>query len=387
MSREPEAEWSVRFVASEAEIADDLWAVCFTPPREGRWWYRSLERSELEDQFTFFYALIEQNGVPIGIAPLFTARLPLDVALPDWLKTILRPLGKTLASLTHPQTLFVGSPCSEQGSVGMRDSTERRAAFLALQDALEREAARRGLAMIVWKDFEDADRADLDWLASQRRLFAMRSLPSTVVALGSDRKEDYYAALKASQRGSLRRRIRRSMERVELDTEVIRHPDDAALDQLFALFWQTYERSQTKFERLTRRFFGEIAEAPAASFLLLRERSTRAIVAFRLSFTVGERIINKFIGIDYARPREWMLYFRLWDAGLDWALSQHARTIQSGQTGYAAKLETGHRLVPLTNYCMHRNATMHRIFRAAAGLIERLEARQERKAAAQKATS
>jgi hypothetical protein len=85
-----------------------------------------------------------------------------------------------------------------------------------------------------------------------------------------------------------------------------------------------------------------------------------------LCLDMGSRVINKFIGIDYRRPRDWLLYFRLWDAAVDWALSRGADAIQSGQTGYAPKIETGHRLVPLTNYCAHRNRFVHAIGRAFA---------------------
>ncbi|MCX7172217.1 MAG: hypothetical protein NTY41_18585, partial [Proteobacteria bacterium] len=83
----------------------------------------------------------------------------------------------------------------------------------------------------------------------------------------------------------------------------------------------------------------------------------------------ASHVINKFVGIDYARPREWLLYFRLWEAALDWALSRGARSIQSGQTGYAPKIELGHRLVSLTNYCSHRNPLIHLIYAQVAKTV------------------
>src|SRR3989442_14598297 len=93
------------------------------------------------------------------------------------------------------------------------------------------------------------------------------------------------------------------------------------------------------------------------------------MVAFMLCFDLGSRVINKFIGIDYRRPREWLLYFRLWDAAVDWALARGVGAIQSGQTGYAPQIETGHRLVPLTDDCAHRNRVVHLIGRASARYI------------------
>ena len=152
--------------------------------------------------------------------------------------------------------------------------------------------------------------------------------------------------------------------------EVVQHPDGLVLDEVFSLFWQTYEHATVRFEKLNRKFFEIVATQSVTHFILLRERSSNEMIAFMLCFAVGSKLINKFIGIDYRRPREWLLYFRLWDAAVDWALSRGADTIQSGQTGYAPKIETGHRLAPMTNYCAHRNPVIHAIGSACARRID-----------------
>jgi hypothetical protein len=58
-----------------------------------------------------------------------------------------------------------------------------------------------------------------------------------------------------------------------------------------------------------------------------------------------------------------MLYFRLWDTVVDWALSRGFSSIQSGQTTYGAKIEMGHDLFPLVNYGRHRKLLIHIIYR------------------------
>ena len=353
---------SVRIVASAAEIPEALWDACFPPPLEGRWWYQALEASGLDDQFTFAYALIHADERPVGIAPLFVMTVPLGLAVPEWLRPILSIPARMLPFLADPRTLFVGSPCGEEGTVGLLGDVDRRAALIALQDALEAEAQRRDAAMIIWKDFPSADEEDFTWLATRRRLFRLTGFPGTMIDLPKPSKDAYYAALKSSHRTSLKRKLRRSAERVEIAVAAIQNPDDKTLDEIFALFWQTYEKAPTKFERLNRGFFAAIAAKPVSYFVLLRERQSGDLIAFKLCFALGNRVIHKFIGIDYRRPRDWMLYFRLWDATLDWCLARGATSIQTGQTGYAAKIETGHRLVPLTNYCQHRNGFMHKLF-------------------------
>jgi hypothetical protein len=364
------ARYTVRFVASESQVDAALWQACFAPPLEGRWWYATLEQSGLDDQFSFLYAVIQRDGVAVGIAPAFVMDFPVALVAPGWMRPAIELLGKAFPSLARPRTLFVGSPCADEGTVGTVQSVDRREALLALQEALEDQAGVVGAALLVWKDMPAADAADLGWIALRKRLFRVESFPGAVVDLPSRSKDDYFATLKGSRRYHLRKKIRRSAQLVDVRIEVVQRPDTRALDQLFGLFWQTYERATARFERLNRRFFELVAARPEAHFIILRESASGDMLAFMLCFDMGSRVINKFIGFDYGRPREWLLYFRLWDAALDWALTRGAGAIQSGQTGYAPKIETGHRLVPLANFCSHRNRVVHAVARACARRID-----------------
>ncbi len=359
----PDPVYSISFVDTEKAIPAELWAACFPPPLEGHWWYRVLEASGLEHQFTFFYALIMQDGNAVGIAPLFTMRLEVEFLVPDALVPFLAWLGKLLPALSAPAGLFIGSPCADEGTVGLLPGTDRRAAFLALQQAAEAEAARRGAVLVAWKDFPLACEDDLAWLAARAGLFRMVGFPGAVVDLPGPRKEDYLAALTSSRRYSLKRNLKRSAEAFDPIVEAVQNPDAATLDELYALFEQTRGRAKTTFEDLGRAFFEHVAREPVSYFIILRERDSGRAVAFKLCFLVGEHVINKYIGLDYSRPKSWFLYYRLFDAVLDWSLTCGARSIQSGQTGYSAKLAQGHRLYPLTAYGKHRNGALHAIIR------------------------
>src|ERR1700730_2691082 len=73
--------------------------------------------------------------------------------------------------------------------------------------------------------------------------------------------------------------------------------------------------------------------------------------------------------MDYGRPKEWMLLFRLWEAAVDVASSRGFSSIVSGRSSYEAKIQIGHKLVPLNNYCGHRNIVLHNIYRIFAHTI------------------
>jgi len=346
---------SVGFVSRAGEIDPALWEACFPPPLEGRWWYETLERSRLEDQFRFLYAVIRDGNAPVGIAPLFIMNFPVSLVAPDALKPLLPLLG----SLARPKTLFVGSPCSDEGTVGLLPGVDRIAALLAVHQAVNAKAQELDAPLVVWKDMPPQ-------VPQPEGTFRVMSFPGTLVQLGGD-KAAYLASLKGSRRHNLLKKVRRSVSHVTVRTEVLREP---VLDEIFPLFMQTYERSSTHFERLPREFFAQVVQVPCARFVMLREEKSGELVAFMLLFELGTRLINKFVGIDYRRPGEWQLHFRLWDTVVDYALSRGMREIQSGQTGYAAKIETGHRLVPLVNFCRHRNPIVHRLAALAAWRID-----------------
>jgi hypothetical protein len=362
--------YQAEFLETASQIPDDLWDICFQPPSASRWWYEALERSGIDDQFTFFYGLLKHLGCPVGIAPVFAMDIPVEQVAPREFLRLTQLVGKIRPSVLCQRTLFVGSPILDESRVGLVPDADRRAALLARQFALEAKAAELRASLIVWKDFPESSSADMNWLSRQRGLFRVTSLPNTVVELPSHRKEDYFAALKRSRRYNLKSKLRRSRERVALSVEVLQRPDAKTLDDIFALFWQTYQKSTSKFERLNRRFFEVFAEEQATLFIVLREKVSGEMVAFRLSFDMGERLINLFIGMDYSRPKEWMLFFRLWEAAVDVALSRGLTAIVSGRSSYEVKIETGHKLVPLNNYCRHKNILLHTIYRIVAQRID-----------------
>lgn len=360
--------FTVEWVSSESGISQALWDACFPPPLEGRWWYRALERCGIEDQFQFMYGVVHMQGQPVAIVPAFVMGVPITLILPPWLLPVAGLLGRIAPSVLRQRTLFVGSPCSDEGAVGITPGADRLAVLQCVQQALRVQARKLDAPMLVWKDFPASFENVMEPLSRSAGMFRMISFPGTAVDLPAS-KEDYFDALKASRRHLLKKKLRRSAENVAVDIDVVQQPGAESMDEIFGLFWQTYEKATTKFERLNRRFFDLIAQEPQSYFITLRERSTGKLVAFMLCFAFRDHIINKFIGIDYRRPKEWYLYFRLWGAVLDWSYSRSARSIQSGQTGYAPKIEIGHKLVPLTNYCAHRNPLIHRIYAAVARTV------------------
>ncbi len=381
--------FSIKWVKSEAEIPSQLWEECFPPPFEGRWWYSVLERSGLESQFQFSYGLLSSQGKLIGIVPVFLNDVPIELVAPDAIAAGLRILSKAIPSCGYQRTLFVGSPCADEGTVGLIPGINLDEVVTFIHVEVIKLATLLKAPMIVWKDFPGADECALDILCTNGQAFKMTSYPGTVVHLQEATMDAYLKGLKSSHRHNLLKKLKRSKQKFPLQVSTIQIPTDKELDEIFALFWQTYERGKTKFERLDKKFFSLIAQQKEAWFVMLREPVTASpidpntanasstdpsptqgkLVAFMLCFLIGDRIINKFIGLDYSQPKEASLYFRLWEAAVEWTVSHGIKELQSGQTGYRFKLDIGNSLIPLFNYCQNRNPLINFIFAKVASTV------------------
>ena len=360
--------YKVDWLDSVADIPTPLWEECFAAPYEGRWWYEALEQAGLEYQFVFKFGLVSRNRVPVAIVPAFLMNVPIELVIPPALLPIFKGLGKLFPTMLYQRTFFIGSPCSEEGRVGLVQGVDANEVFTAVNQSMFEQADKLGATMRVWKDFASEYEAAFLSLMRTQGLFHLVSFPGTSLALEGSKKEDYIASIKSSRRNKIKKKMKQAHE-APVYVEIIRQPNSSQLDEIFALFWQTYEKGDTKFERLNRRVFELLSAYENSHYVVLRKKDTHEMLAFMLCFAMGDHIINKFIGIDYRQPKEWFLYFKLWDAAVEWSYSVGGKSIQSGQTGYAPKIELGNDMVPLSNYCRHQNPVVNFIYQLVAKTI------------------
>ena len=353
--------YGVTWVESADAVGETLWAACFPQPLEGLWWYRSLERAKLEDQFTFAYAIVSRDGVPIGIAPAFQMDLALEIVLPDEIKSLAIWIGKTFPALRYQRTLFIGSPCAEEGTIGLIPGVALSDVMPALVAAVEQRATAIKAHMIVWKDMPETACRQMEAATLSRGYFKVPSFPGTQIENLPSSFDGYLKSLPSSHRYHLKKKLKASKSALDLTCTIVQKPDAATLAQVWPLFMQTYERATTQFERLTPAFFDELAKIDSTHFILLRRRSDNVLVAFMLCYASPGHATNKFIGIDYTLGTEFYLYFRLFEEFVIWATSLGATSLQSGQTGYRAKFDLGHEPAPLYNLARNRNWLMNKV--------------------------
>ncbi|MFI5015315.1 MAG: GNAT family N-acetyltransferase [Hyphomicrobiales bacterium] len=346
---------------SSGEIPAEIWERCFPAPLEGVWLYETLEQSGLEEQFSFAYALVLRGEAIVAVAPVFTALLPISLIAPNIVDQALSLGGRLFEHLRFQKTLFVGSPCADAGNVGTVPGVTLAEVAPALQEALWKRARESGAASLVWKDFPESSWGVLRDLSRNAGLCEAVSYPGTqILKIGRD-FDAYLQRLSGNRRHNLRKKLRLSRSHVEIEVDILSQPDEALIEDVWRLFQNTYERATTRFERLTKRFWEIAARQPQSRLIVLRERKSGKAAAFMLVILKGKRAINKFIGIDYGLSSKAYLYFRLWEEFMRFAMRVGAEDVQSGQTGYRAKLDVGHELVPLNNFFRYRNPFIHKL--------------------------
>jgi hypothetical protein len=380
----------VHFRPAAADIPAELWARCFAAETEGYFWFELLERSELDDQFEFAYAVVYRHDDPVAIAPVFLMDLTIDIAAPPALMPIM-PMVKRIAPKLYTQrTLFIGAPGADESALGLVAGGNLVDVVRAVTQAALERAKEVKASLVVWKDFPSQYWPSLRACKEQWRLFELVSFPNTRIDNPGSDFDAYLQGLSSDNRSKLRRKLRRSRVTCDLRPTVVDSVQPELIDEIWPLYAQTFAKADMKFERLTKAFFSHALSLENSVIVLLRDGASERPVAFMLCFLLGRRAVNKYIGIDYGYLPKSFLYFRLFEEFVRWAQAVGASELQSGQTVYRAKLDLGHQLIPLSHFVHHRNWLVHHAFAFIAryvdwstldtGLRDHVEARARRKA-------
>ncbi|HEX9446037.1 MAG TPA: GNAT family N-acetyltransferase, partial [Candidatus Binatia bacterium] len=250
---------------------------------------------------------------------------------------------------------------SERGRIGLVPGHRLEEVLPALHAAARARAAQMNARVIVYKDFAKKNTRVFDAFCGLG-LAKMVSYPGTRMGLKGAGFESHLKTLKSSRRYKIRKKLERGRDAAQLRGEVVQHPSPPLVEEIFALYRQTYQKGKIKFERMTPQFFRAMAGEDLCHFVLLRRVEDAGLAAFMMCLRVDSRVVNKFVGLDYGVAAEAFLYFRLYEHAVDWASRAGAREFHSGQGTYASKLELGHGLIPLYNYFEHQSPLLHRLF-------------------------
>jgi len=357
----------------ETVIADSIeafsreeWNRLFPDELEDWNYYRAVEHSGLPD-FRWVYFGVREGGELRAVIPAFLTDYELDTTVGGPLRRVTDALSRWFPRLLHQRMLGLGSPVAEQCHLGLAPDTpapEQQRLLNTILTRAENFAREQCVQMFATKDSSAAQDALWAHAAKRQGLRRQPGLPTAYLNVAFANTDEYLQSLSRATRKDLRRKLKMAADvRVEWRGGI----DDIA-DDVMRLYRSTYMKAQFSFEELTPEYFRNV----------LRELDGRAscvtywlgakLVAFNLVLHDGKRLLDKFLGMDYAVARDYNLYFCSWFENVRYCIEHHIPLYQSGQGLHAVKRRLGSRLAPNWLWYCHRNRALDAIL----ALVERL---------------
>jgi len=346
-------------------FAVEDWNRLFPHELEDHAYLRAVERAGLRD-FRYLYIAVREGVRLLAAVPAFLTAYRLDTTVQGSLRRVTECLAKVLPHLLRIPMLSLGSPVTERCRVGFApdSTTEQRVAWLdSILCHLEAVAASRKVGLLAVKDASVEETA---WsqVCPRHGLRALPGLPGATLDIRWNDVEGYFGSLGPATRKDLRRK-----RRVAAPLRIEWRSDLAGLaDDVQRLYRKTLAHAEFTFEELTPAYFENVLrEMPGRAFCVTYFEQDR-LLAFNLVLRDRERLLDKFLGIDYAAMHHYNLYHVSWLENVRYCIAEGVRVYESGQGLHREKLRLGSTLHPNLLWYRHRNAVLD----AALARLERL---------------
>ncbi|MGU9828063.1 GNAT family N-acetyltransferase [Pseudomonas sp. LF242] len=241
---------------------------------------------------------------------------------------------------------FVGTTVSEYSPFPQGVSPQDLAQWLQYECAPQRK-------LTVIKDvpcnsplLSDADNRyahDLIDDCTRRGFISLEGQALAYVPINFTTIDEYLARLSHSRRRNIRRKLRsREALRVEvLDTGDARFNDDAWLAHLYALYRAVYDQSEIHFDLLTPEFFSSLLKDAASNGRVFCYWHCDELIGYNLCYVEGDKLLDKYIGLNYPQALEFNLYFVSWFVNLEYAVANGLKFYVAGWTDPQVKASLG----------------------------------------------
>lgn len=183
--------------------------------------------------------------------------------------------------------------------------------------------------------------------------------------------EDYVAALPRGRRRDLRRKLR---SRAVLDVAIVptgaAFGDDAAVEELHALYRNVHAQSEVHFDFLEREFFAAVLCDANIGGIVFMYRRAGLLIGWNLCFEYDGALVDKYMGMLYPEAREHDLYAVSWIENLAYARRRGLRRYIAGWTDPAVKAHLGARFTFTRHAVYPRNPVLRLGLRCVARWFE-----------------
>jgi hypothetical protein len=352
---ELEPKLTTKVVNRITKLPEKDWISVFPKALENYLFFKTLDESSFE-QFEFFYILVYDNNVPVGATSCFITNFPLSIAVKGFLKRFLGIIEMAVPRILNPKTLICGLPMGE-GRIGIAGNTEL--VMNELNSALEKLAEEQRAALIIYKDFNSSYKDALRPLIKNGYI-KLESFPSTDMEVNFNDFDGYLKRLSSSSRENLRRNLKKADAKAKIELTVKNALEPEELQQAYQLYLQTYNKQELGFEKLTIKFFINIAKNMPDETRFFLWRIEGKLAAFAFCLTKEDYFIDYYLGFDYAVAHIYSLYFVRFRDLMKWCIAHGIKRYEMGTTTYEPKKRLDFNFIRLYLYIKHRNKFINR---------------------------
>lgn len=321
------------------------WDSAFPPHAiEGYDYYKTLDESNLPG-FSMRYAVVWENDTIVCIAPFFTTEFSFDTTIQGGLKQVILSLQKRFPKFLKMKILFIGSPLTEEGAIGLRENCDKKEVLRFFLAKMLHFCITEKIGVITFYNLTAEDSYILDFLR-QNKFAQMEAFPLARLTIKEQSLEEYIQNLGKSTRKDVRRKLRSAYADAEIKIEE-RSNLDGLLDHAYQLYLNSLNGGDISFEKLTPEYFDRISENMPATIKYFVTWVNGKMAAFNMCVIKDDFCIDKYIGFDYDVAYKYNLYYVTWCHNIDWCIKHGIRYYQSGTCDYDPKIRLGSGLVPL----------------------------------------
>jgi len=352
-----------------AEIDTETWAMGLQHEANDHRYYE-LTHDSLGHQFEHNYLILKDHtGLTRAIQPFLIVNQDLVTGLPEPVRQALMKIRQRFPSALVMRMLMVGCSAGEGHLVRDRSTGGVEWVAQALKEALQPVAGALGARVVVLKDFPRSYRTPLRHLL-EAGYARVPSMPGSKLELDFKDFEEYLTKkLSHKTRKNLRQKYRKAAAATPLQMEVV-SDIEPYIDEVFPLYQQVLQRSNYKFEELTKAYFVHLGRRMNDRTIFFIWRENGRAVAFSSCVCHNGVLRDHYIGLDYSVALEHHLYFVTFRDIVTWALENGYRHYYSAPLNYEPKYHLRHDLAPLDLYVRSAWNWLNPFFRLAVPYLE-----------------
>ncbi len=355
---------SISVFDSAAQIEPHLRQSAFERRCKDFRYYELLERT-LHAQFDQRYFLLRNaRTAEIAIQPFFLVEQDVAAGLPAHLRRLIVVIRKKWPRFLRMRMLMAGCSAGE----GHLDIEEPWAVEL-LHLALELYTPHSKASVVLLKDFPSSYRELLKPF-SNNGYQRVPSMPAAKLELSFASFEEYMQKrLGKVFRKNLRRKFKALAGAEPIEMKVVSDVSPF-VEKIHALYLQTFQRSEFRFEELTPAYFEALGNSMGERVRYFLWYQGERLIAFNLCMIHEATLYDLDVGMDYRVALELGMYFVTWRDVIRWCLENGIRTYHTGPLNYDPKLHLRLDLAPHDLYARHVSRLINPLFKVATRFLQ-----------------